>query len=129
VTDRPFASLKSTCVGTHPFADVFRRTCDELQVKHDHWVKKLRAYGVKAALPDDGWVNRGLNEVQFVYPFFNDGCGVGDRIALGSHDRFRFVVLLERVPPTFMLGDGDERWRFRPEAPDVTREDGPERAA
>lgn len=44
---------------------------------------QLRAQGVKAAHPDDGWVDRQCNSVQFVYPAFDDGVQVGDLIALG----------------------------------------------
>lgn len=44
---------------------------------------RLRATGVKAEHPDDGWVDRERNSVQFCYPRFNDGVDVGDLIALG----------------------------------------------
>jgi hypothetical protein len=47
------------------------------------WVEHLRARGVKAAHPDDGWVDRQKNTVQFAYPHFNDRPSVGDVIALG----------------------------------------------
>ena len=47
------------------------------------WIASLREQGVKAAHPDDGWVNRDRNEVYLSYPDFNDGLGVGDLLALG----------------------------------------------
>lgn len=47
------------------------------------WIAELRAAGVKAAHPDDGWVDRELDTVYFCYPQFDDGVSVGDLIALG----------------------------------------------
>lgn len=47
------------------------------------WVARLRAAGIKASHPDDGWVRRDRNQVHFCYPQFNDGAGVGDLIVLG----------------------------------------------
>ena len=58
------------------------------------WVADLRALGVKAAHPDDGWVNRKADTVQLVYPQFNDGPGVGDLIALGDPERYRLVRVI-----------------------------------
>lgn len=55
------------------------------------WVTRLRAAGVKAAHPDDGWVNRDRNTVRLEYPRFNDRPQVGDLIALGVPDRYRLV--------------------------------------
>ena len=54
-----------------------------MENQQDLWVKSLRALDVKAAHPDDGWVNRTNNSVNLVYPQFNDGVSVGDLIALG----------------------------------------------
>lgn len=47
------------------------------------WIAQLRADGVKAAHPDDGWVDREKNAVSLCYPQFNDGLDIGDRLALG----------------------------------------------
>lgn len=47
------------------------------------WVADLRARGVKAAHPNDGWVDRDLNRIHLAYPQFSDGLGVGDLLALG----------------------------------------------
>lgn len=70
---------------------------DKKQVKDEKsWVDKLRENGIKAAHPDDGWVDRKNNEVQFCYPQFNDGVKIGDLIALGWHfdDSFRVVKVI-----------------------------------
>lgn len=60
-------------------------------VDNDRWVAQLRAQGVKGAHPDDGWVDRVTNVVQFAYPRFDDGVEVGDRIALGTPKSYRLV--------------------------------------
>lgn len=63
------------------------------------WVARLRAAGVKAAHPDDGWVHRPPHRecVHLEYPQFNDGVEVGDLIALGWpwKDRLRIVRVTE----------------------------------
>jgi len=50
----------------------------------DAWVAWLRSLGVKAAHPDDGWVDRRKSEVHLCYPYFDAGpamshvrCGCG----------------------------------------------------
>lgn len=47
------------------------------------WIADLRARGVKAAHPNDGWVHRDENKIHLCYPQFNDGVAVGDLMALG----------------------------------------------
>ena len=47
------------------------------------WIADLRARGVKAAHPDDGWVDRDRNRLHLAYPQFNDSLLVGDLLALG----------------------------------------------
>jgi hypothetical protein len=49
------------------------------------WVRFLRSLGIKAAHPDDGWVDRAENNVIFCYPQFNDKPKVSDLVVLGSH--------------------------------------------
>jgi hypothetical protein len=75
------------------------------------WIADLRAAGVKAAHPDDGWVNRKCNTVRFVYPQFNDGAKAGDLVALGwpawlGKTQHRIVRLIGR--------DAFSCWRFEP---------------
>lgn len=70
------------------------------------WVDQLRAEGIKAAHPDDGWVKRAENKVHLCYPQFNDGLGVADLLALGTPEKWRVVRvvgssdLLLRTPDT-----------------------------
>ena len=76
----------------------FDQICDDYDAREAKWVEWLRAYGIKAAHPDDGWVDRSgkYHTVQFVYPQFDDGVAEGDLICLGWHDRFR-VVKVRRI--------------------------------
>lgn len=59
----------------------------DLHQGEQEWIAALRADGVKAAHPDDGWVKRDENRVHLCYPQFNDNPAVGDLIALGSSYR------------------------------------------
>lgn len=68
---------------------------DHTAQREREWIAGLRAQGVKAAHPDDGWVDRERNLVHLAYPQFNDGLGVGDLLALGwSDDRMRIVRVM-----------------------------------
>lgn len=73
------------------FARLMAQTDRRMAEEEGEWVARLRADGVKAAHPDDGWVDRHLNEVYLCYPQFNDGLGIGARLALGWPDRYRIV--------------------------------------
>ena len=69
--------------------------CHEDDRKEDKWIESLRAEGVKAAHPDDGWVDREADSVHFAYARFDDGVNVGDMIALGCADKWRIVTVTE----------------------------------
>lgn len=60
-----------------------RQRDHDRQAEQVAWIAALRGAGVKAAHPDDGWVNRERNTVHLAYPQFNDGLSVGDLLALG----------------------------------------------
>lgn len=55
------------------------------------WIAGLVARGVKAARPEDGWVDRKRGMVCMLYCDFDDGAGVGDLVALGDHEQYRIV--------------------------------------
>ena len=78
-----------------------------LAAEEQEWVARLRLEGIKAAHPDDGWVNREKNEVMLCYPQFNDGLNVGDLLALGWPDRWRIVRVQEVVTRRGMLTIGE----------------------
>ena len=86
--------LKRCYIGNDPkFGELWNSICDEQSATERRWVAQLRFAGIKAAHPDDGWVDRKKNEVFLCYPQFNDGLQVGDRLALGSADHHRIVVV------------------------------------
>ena len=63
----------------------WHQICDDQESAQHRWVAGLRERGFKAAHPNDGWVDRENNEINFNYPQFNDGAGVGDLVMLGQH--------------------------------------------
>lgn len=68
--------------GTTP-ASIVVDSAYQIEKEQDEWVAALRARGIKAAHPDDGWVKKDENKLFFCYPQFNDLAGVGDLVALG----------------------------------------------
>jgi hypothetical protein len=72
------------CQTSNPgFAQLWADICIEGERKEKEWIAALRSHGVKAAHPNDGWIDREKNELHFCYPQFNDGAGIGDIVALG----------------------------------------------
>lgn len=64
-------------------ARIWNEICDDADQRLVAWIAYLRGQGFKAAHPNDGWVNRSVNSLQFVYPHFNDGAKAGDKVMLG----------------------------------------------
>ena len=91
--------------GDPEFVAWWNAGCREDHTSEQRWIADLRAKDVKAAHPDDGWVDRKANSFQFAYPQFNDGAGVGDRVALGWHFAKTRIVRITRI----------ERSKFFPE--------------
>lgn len=73
------------------------------------WIDQLRAAGVKAAHPDDGWVKRDQGYFQFAYPQFNDKPTVGDVVALGSPWNGHRLVRITRIEEPHPIWVGDVR--------------------
>lgn len=71
--------------------------CHAADRREDEWIRTLRADGVKAAHPDDGWVDRKEDSINFAYARFNDGVKPGDRIALGDPHKWRIVTVTKIV--------------------------------
>lgn len=77
------AELRNCVRGSKEGVALWHQVCDEMETKQTNWVKSLRDAGIKAAHPNDGWVNRDSNELFFAYPQFNDGACIGDLVMLG----------------------------------------------
>jgi len=88
----------------------------ERKYEHDEkeWVEMLRRNGFKAAHPNDGWVNREENKVQLVYPQFDDGLKVGDKMMLGWHSDEKYwrpIRIIEKIESTIFRDL--IRWKFQ----------------
>jgi hypothetical protein len=82
-----------TVSGDPEFVVLWYKTGSEMDRQEIDWISQLRAEGIKAAHPDDGWVDRTNNQFQLQYPQFNDGVNEGDLVALGwpSYETCRIV--------------------------------------
>lgn len=78
------------------FIDSWNNIGKQYKAEEKEWIDKLNVIGIMASHPDDGWVDRTNNSVQFVYPHFNHGPKVGDKIALGNPSQYR-VVKIKKV--------------------------------
>jgi len=72
--------------------DKWDKIAEERGIDKQLWIKNLRELGIKAAHPDDGWVDREENSVYFAYPYFNDKPKKGDLIVLGWPDNKNRIV-------------------------------------
>ncbi len=94
--------------GQHEFLDRWAAICRQGQRDLNEWRSMLRANGVKAAHPDDGWVDRDALTVFFCYPHFDDGVRIGDTIALGWDWQWRLVSVVGKI-------EGFQaRWKYLP---------------
>ena len=87
------------------FVDTYARICQEAEDRKREWISTLRFKGVKAAHPDDGWVDRVENSVILAYPQFNDGVHIEDLIALGDPEKWRIVKILEIKESNPIMGN------------------------
>lgn len=87
--------------------DMAERQHHELKVQ---WIASLRASGVKAAHPRDGWVDEEARSVCFMNPYFDDGVHVGSLIVLGRpwERESQTVRVTGRTISIF----GQRRWIF-----------------
>ena len=88
------------------------------------WFEKLRAEGFGAAATDDGHVNRPASRLTLFfgcnpYGFTDEGkLGFGSKVALGTPDKYRVVVLLHHIPSRLRLGFGYADFAFEAHDPD-----------
>lgn len=90
--------------GPASVVSAYRRIERDQQAQERAWVAELRELGVKAAHPDDAWVDRHRDRVRFCYPQFDDGPEAGDLIALGVPWRQHRLVRVTSVEVrTFLM--------------------------
>jgi len=83
------------------FIENYERICKESAQKETKWIELLKSQGIKAAHPDDGWVDRKENYINFCYPQFKQNIEVGDLIALGDADKYRIVKVIKITKTMF----------------------------
>ena len=76
------------------------------------WIKQLREQNIKGAHPDDGWVDRENNILSPCYPQFWDRPIYGDRIALGTPQKFRIVRILGKWSLLLMSDPYPYKYKF-----------------
>lgn len=94
--------------------DAWLEICQSSEKSRQEWIEKLRASSVKAARPDDGWVDRQKNEVTMCYPDFDDGLEVGDWLALGSHGGKTRIVEIVEDTSVRLIHTQTRRFQFIP---------------
>lgn len=82
----------------HLVAAAVERECVYYE-RERQWCDELREAGIRAAHPDDGWVDRQANTVRLEYPQFAGRLEVGDLIALGQPERYRVVRITGTIAP------------------------------
>jgi hypothetical protein len=103
--------MKNLLIGGDPsFAKHWNQICEDFSADNHLWINGLRAQGIKAAHPNDGWVDQSAQTMQFVYPQFNDGAGVSDLVMLGRHyeQSNQLIKLTRKRVSTF----GSVSWEF-----------------
>lgn len=63
----------------------WNKITDEYENEKDKWIKNLIKNGYKASHPNDGWVDRENYSFRLVYPHFDYGIKIGDKVMLGWH--------------------------------------------
>lgn len=95
----------------HDFMKLFLAEQENHRLTEIEWVAKMRSEGIKAAHPDDGWVNRKEHKFTFCYPQFNDGIEVGCKVALGDQYKHRVVLVTGKEETCFR---DLVYWKYKP---------------
>ncbi len=100
MSDKTILKFRSVGVTTQTLTKVLL----EEKVKHDAWITQLKKDGVKAAIPDDGWVDREKKCLCFTLAYFTGRISKGDVVAIGWPDKYRLVS---------MTGRTKKRWQWQ----------------
>jgi hypothetical protein len=104
-----YSKIVSGLKGQEDLVHNFEEITIKQNIETQQWINFLISLGVKAAHPDDGWVNREKNSIKFAYPHFNNNPKVGDVICLGwaNHNKNRLVRVI-KYPITGILSKSRE---------------------
>jgi len=92
------------------FIEAYNEACTSQEIACQEWIAMLRKDGVRAAHPDDGWVDWERSTVHLCYPQFDDGIWCGEIVALGTSSDHRLVRITGEVPDRFLR---IKRWYFQ----------------
>ncbi len=84
------------------FIELFNNSVRDRKESKIKWVDSLRKEGVRASHPNDGWIDRENKIAQFCYPHFNMGVKEGDRIALGTFEKYEIVEVYKVLKTDFL---------------------------
>lgn len=90
----------------------FARLTREYEANQLEWARTLMRQGIKAAHPDDGWVDRKKNTFVLMYPEFRSDISVGSLVALGNHEKYRLVRVTGEVDSLFKGFGLEPRYTF-----------------
>ena len=97
--------------GDAKFVMLWAEICRNQELEKAEWVDMLRSNGIKAAHPNDGWINRERDYLTFQYPQFNDGADIGDLVMLGwpstKEDKLLLVRLTKKHKSLFSVDSFD----------------------
>lgn len=75
------------------FWATWHRVGAQQQAQQQAWLTLLRAHGVKAAHPDDGWHDRAAHAFSLQYPHLRSTLAPGDVVALGTPASYRLFTV------------------------------------
>lgn len=85
------------------FVGLFASISIENEKKDAEWIQFLIDTGVKAAHPNNGWVDREKKIIRLVDPYFKCMLFPGDIIAIGDRDDYKLVKILWEITSKYVL--------------------------
>lgn len=85
--------------------NIWNEITKERERKRRDFIIQLKKQGIKALHPNDGWVDRENNIINFCYPDFIQELRVGDKIALGDYENYSIKTIVEIIPNRIYIDD------------------------